>query len=390
MPKGDGTLEALNASLNIYYRNKDIWVDNEKFRENIHKELNFKEEKNGPFLIKKSEIAKYFNLIEYAYKQRKAKITERGIRYYESNDLKSKKDIIMESILEDSFGRNNSVVPSSDSIVDPPKLLIKSIYELDYVTSREFELLLNYIHNLNWDFEQAKKEIFSIRCGNNPKVEVEKENYNKFSDIKFKTFFVNIGILRYDKYRYYLDDYIYYNYYKEIESLSVYNIEYNFNKITDSNVINEYEQEKKYGNNEYLSEKALEIQNNRKPEIAYASNGRVKYKINRRLSKTAIIMQNYRCFIDNEHKTFIDKEDKPYMEGHHLIPMSAQRDFPDINLDRVENIISLCPICHRAVHYGNDSYRKKVLYNLYKEKEKIFRKLGIAIEFEELFNKYYI
>ena len=30
------------------------------------------------------------------------------------------------------------------------------------------------------------------------------------------------------------------------------------------------------------------------------------------------------------------------MEGHHIIPMNAQKDFKNVNIDRVENILCLC------------------------------------------------
>ena len=74
MPKGDGTLKALNSSIKIYYEHKDKqWLFNDKFKKLISKEMGFEFLKNGepardgPFLIKKSEIARYFGLIEYIF-----------------------------------------------------------------------------------------------------------------------------------------------------------------------------------------------------------------------------------------------------------------------------------------------------------------------------------
>ena len=87
MPKGDGTLKALNSSIKIYYENKDKqWLFNDKFKKLISKEMGFEFLKNGepardgPFLIKKSEIARYFGLIEYIF-GKKGKITNTGIKY---------------------------------------------------------------------------------------------------------------------------------------------------------------------------------------------------------------------------------------------------------------------------------------------------------------------
>ena len=68
--------------------------------------------------------------------------------------------------------------------------------------------------------------------------------------------------------------------------------------------------------------------------------------------------------------------------------MSAQKDF-SINLDRVENIVSLCPVCHSAIHVGTDAVRLDVLTKLYAEREEALKKCGLNISVGELFSKYY-
>ena len=94
------------------------------------------------------------------------------------------------------------------------------------------------------------------------------------------------------------------------------------------------------------------------------------------------------CLGNKEHTTFVSKLGKPYMEAHHLIPMSAQRDF-SINLDRIENIVSICPICHSAIHLGDDATRLELVKKLYDLKEKELKSVGLKISFGELFSKYY-
>ncbi|HDY7447493.1 TPA: HNH endonuclease [Vibrio vulnificus] len=37
---------------------------------------------------------------------------------------------------------------------------------------------------------------------------------------------------------------------------------------------------------------------------------------------------------------------EPYLEVHHIIPLSQG------GLDSLENVISLCPNCHRKIHFG--------------------------------------
>lgn len=66
----------------------------------------------------------------------------------------------------------------------------------------------------------------------------------------------------------------------------------------------------------------------------------------------AFEMAHYLCEMDASHKTFISgSTNKPYMEGHHLLPMNTQDSF-SVSLDVYANIVCLCPICHRKIHYG--------------------------------------
>lgn len=392
MPKGDGTLEAINYSLKVYYKYKDTWVSNEIFKQEIHQKFGFNEEKDGPFLIKKSEIAKYFGMIEYNPKKREGKITDRGTRYHLADKIDKKIDLVFEAISNDTFGRNSCVVPSSTSKVDPPKLLIKSIYELSYVTKEEFAYILYYAHNLNWNFNDIITDIYNLRRGKSAKQNVSKENINKYTDVKFIVFFTNIGIINYENKQYSFNQNIYNKYYSLIENIDIYNV---INTEISSVLINEEDED--YGidsnideENPYIIDgKALELQNNRQPELVSYSSSKPKYKVNNRIKKTAIEISDYKCNISDNHITFKNKKNKYYMEGHHFIPMSAQGDFKEINLDRTENIATLCPNCHRAIHYGNDEERFNILRNLYEIKNKELKEVGIDISIEELFNRYY-
>ena len=76
------------------------------------------------------------------------------------------------------------------------------------------------------------------------------------------------------------------------------------------------------------------------------------------------------------------------MEGHHLIPMKAQSDF-EINIDRIENIVCLCPNCHRMIHHAKKSQKIKIFKKLYEKKSKGLVNSGLKISAEEIFNKYY-
>ncbi len=139
-------------------------------------------------------------------------------------------------------------------------------------------------------------------------------------------------------------------------------------------------------NTTILSDEELEKSGNRKPEKTSNSNSN-RYKTNPRISKTVIVNNNYECQIDIHHKTFKDKKSKYFMEAHHLIPMSFQDNFK-INIDRKENIISLCPNCHRAIHLGNKHERAKRIKILFELKKDELKNISLKIKLSQLLNFY--
>lgn len=115
--------------------------------------------------------------------------------------------------------------------------------------------------------------------------------------------------------------------------------------------------------NSYSLEDILELSKN---APTYIEANVKRYIRNPTIARWALQRANYKCEINPEHETFIKSSDsKPYVEPHHIIPLSEQKNF-NLNLDNVENIISLCPNCHRQVHLG------KVKPNLIR-KESLFR-----------------
>lgn len=97
------------------------------------------------------------------------------------------------------------------------------------------------------------------------------------------------------------------------------------------------------------------------------------------LRTQAIEMAGYSCEIDASHKTFISEStSKPYMEGHHALPMSAQGSFR-VSLDVYANIICLCPICHRKIHYGLRDDRVSMIRKIYDQRADRLANSGIEI-----------
>lgn len=119
-----------------------------------------------------------------------------------------------------------------------------------------------------------------------------------------------------------------------------------------------------------ISSELLEELNSRKPEIV--STASTTYKRNPIVRKKVLQDALGFCQIDNEHETFISRTGElPYLEVHHLIPMMYQASY-EINLDMVDNMIAICPNCHRKLHYSvkDDEYEQlvKKLYTNHIEK----------------------
>lgn len=105
------------------------------------------------------------------------------------------------------------------------------------------------------------------------------------------------------------------------------------------------------------------------------------------LRRQALAFAHYTCELYPDHVTFLAQSTyRPYMEGHHIIPMSMQASF-DHSLDVYANIICLCPICHRKIHLGIKEDRKDMLKEIYDQRGGRFEKSGLMVtenEFVEL------
>ncbi len=100
------------------------------------------------------------------------------------------------------------------------------------------------------------------------------------------------------------------------------------------------------------------------------------------------VMSNYSCEINHAHPTFIAKSNgQRFVEGHHLIPFHKRNEFR-VNIDVVENIVALCPVCHRQIHLGQDAERQDMLSELYDRNIDGLRSAGISITKETLISLY--
>jgi len=118
--------------------------------------------------------------------------------------------------------------------------------------------------------------------------------------------------------------------------------------------------------------------------------GTEKYSTNPRRAKNSLDKANFECELNPYHTTFINKKsNKPYMEAHHLIPMSKQGLF-EFDIDVPENILCLCPTCHRKMHFAQDDDKKKILSEAYKNRMSALQVRGIVLDVNMLFSMYAI
>lgn len=123
-------------------------------------------------------------------------------------------------------------------------------------------------------------------------------------------------------------------------------------------------------------------------------NKKVKTTLNRyvgdpKITKRALLNASYKCEYDPSHITFINEiTGKNYVEGHHLIPLSAQDQF-DYSIDVPENIVSLCPNCHRKIHKASKLQKKEMIYKLFTIREQGLIKRGIFTTQEYIEKLYY-
>ncbi len=112
--------------------------------------------------------------------------------------------------------------------------------------------------------------------------------------------------------------------------------------------------------------------------VTYKKDNRVKS-----VATSALSNANFSCEIDPSHNTFLSTTGQQYVEAHHLVPLSKQSNL-QVNLDRVENIVALCPTCHRAVHYSEITERLNLLRKLYTARCSRLKSVQIDVTLAEL------
>lgn len=140
-----------------------------------------------------------------------------------------------------------------------------------------------------------------------------------------------------------------------------------------------------------ITQEKLEILPTQEP-LVVKEGERLVIKRDAIIGALAIANSEYKCEFDEKHETFISKKTKKaYMEAHHLIPVSQAQYIwkkKHANVDCIENIVSLCPNCHRAIHHGEFNTKLEILKKLYDKKYRDLKNVGLDIDFETLLKFY--
>lgn len=75
------------------------------------------------------------------------------------------------------------------------------------------------------------------------------------------------------------------------------------------------------------------------------------------------------------------------MEAHHLVPVAFQYQIWQkfhINIDCLENLVSLCPNCHKAFHYGTKEVKTQMITNLFEKIIHKYNAIGFSISIDEI------
>lgn len=112
-------------------------------------------------------------------------------------------------------------------------------------------------------------------------------------------------------------------------------------------------------------------------------NERTQWKRSSIIKIQTLKISDSQCELDIYHNMFTSKSTgRPYMKGHHIIPMSKQRE-SDKSLDVYANIVCVCPVCHRLLHYGVESQKSALLRQNYHVRARRLTASGINISKED-------
>lgn len=98
----------------------------------------------------------------------------------------------------------------------------------------------------------------------------------------------------------------------------------------------------------------------------------------------ALKAARYRCEWSDDHETFVARRSgQNFTEAHHLIPVSKQDDY-QFRLDVAENIVALCPTCHRKIHHARKEEKTHMAIVMFERRKDVLAARGLKPEAKDI------
>lgn len=169
MPKHSALMEEIEPTLKIYYEVGD-WLHNDDFKKKLKQAIGDHQYKSS--YTKKMQVLSYFGFIEWEDIKRnrsRRRITENGKKLYDAmknDDVYRIWDLLVNALENVKFGRDNFGCPDSDSDIEPPNVLIRSILDIGNLTSAEFGFLLWKLEDEGGNYTDTINELKYFRENN--------------------------------------------------------------------------------------------------------------------------------------------------------------------------------------------------------------------------------
>lgn len=230
-PKHSVDSATLKVVLGIYYQAND-WLENSAYIEQARNELQKAEldtgNKEPQSYTKKMQILTYYGFIcwEDDSSMSRRKITDLGKNFYQvwmNDDDDGMVQIILQSLKQTVFGRNNNGIPDSDSDVEVPCLALRACIDLGKLTSLIYVYLIQMIQNHGYSYTQVIQEI----KGKNYQIDANEiePSCNKYKDWKPISFLKDVGLFEEVSHEYIVPQAVLEKYGKIIGSLPIFNVD---------------------------------------------------------------------------------------------------------------------------------------------------------------------
>lgn len=107
------------------------------------------------------------------------------------------------------------------------------------------------------------------------------------------------------------------------------------------------------------------------------------------VAASALRAAQHRCEADCTIEPFVaNATGLPYVEAHHLVPMSQQDGFLEASLDVPANVVALCATCHAKIHLAIKAVREPLIATLHAKRTERLRRCGIECDLPRLKRMY--